>query len=108
MGLDMYLEKKTYVKNWEHMTQANRHKVEVTKNGELVKHIKPERISYVIEEAGYWRKANQIHKWFEDKISDGEMDNCRHYYVSREALGALLDTVNKVLDGSKLVAGRGW
>ncbi len=49
MGLDMYLSKKTYVKQWEHNGDDN-FKVEVTKKGEVVSHIKPERVSYIEEE----------------------------------------------------------
>ena len=30
MGLDMYLEKRTYVKNWDHQTPEERHTVTVT------------------------------------------------------------------------------
>ena len=52
MGLDMYLSKKTYVKQWEHKGEDN-FKVEVTKKGEPVENIKPERISYITEEVGY-------------------------------------------------------
>ena len=29
-------------------------------------------------EIGYWRKSNQIHKWFVDNIQEG-VDNCATY-----------------------------
>ena len=65
MGLDMYLYKKTYVKHWEH-NGDNNYKVEVSKAGQPVK-IDPKKVTYIVEEAGYWRKANHIHKYFVDK-----------------------------------------
>lgn len=52
-------------------------------------------------EAGYWRKANQIHKWFVENVQEGE-DDCKEYYVSREKLKELLGKVNRILDRVKL------
>ena len=95
MGLDMYLSKKTYVKNYSHTSSEDLHKVTVKKNGKLVKDIKPERISYIVESVGYWRKANHIHQWFVENCQDGE-DNCREYYVDREKLQQLVDDCKKV------------
>ena len=60
MGLDMYLNAKRFL--WD-------------SEGELVKKLSdnfPElgdvRIKEVTAEAGYWRKANAIHKWFVDNV----------------------------------------
>lgn len=47
-------------------------------------------------EAGYWRKANQIHKWFVDHVQDGE-DDCGTYSVSRAQLTELLELCQRVL-----------
>ena len=44
----------------------------------------------IIEEVGYWRKANAIHKWFVDNVQDGE-DNCGYYKVAPEQLEELLN-----------------
>ena len=44
MGLDMYLYKKTYVKNWEHMSPEELHEISIKKNGVEVSYIKKERI----------------------------------------------------------------
>jgi hypothetical protein len=63
MGLDMCLSK---VNGWKF---------------ELVE-------SEVIEEVMYWRKANQIHKWFVDNVQDG-VDDCKEYWVSEEKLQEL-------------------
>ena len=95
MGLDMYLTKKTYVKNWSHMSPEQLHEITVKKGGEPRTDIKPERISSIEESVAYWRKANHIHKWFVDNVQDGE-DNCREYYVSHEQLQQLVDECKKV------------
>jgi len=87
MGLDMYLNKKTYVQYWEH-NGDNNHEVTVTKAGKPAS-IDGRKVKYVIEEAGYWRKANQIHQWFVENVQDG-IDNCGEYYVSAEKLRELL------------------
>ena len=47
-------------------------------------------------QVAYWRKANQIHKWFVDHVQNG-VDNCEEYYVSRDQLQLLLDTCKIVL-----------
>ena len=88
MGLDMYLSKKTYVRYWEHKGDDN-YEVNVTKGGKPTK-IDPKKVSYIVEEAGYWRKANAIHQWFVDNCQGG-VDDCRDAYVSRENLEQLLN-----------------
>jgi len=100
MGLDMYLYKKTYVKQWEHKGEDN-YQIEVSKNGKPIEHIKKERITYIEEEIGYWRKANQIHKWFVDNVQDGE-DDCGNHDVSEEQLEELLGLCKKVLENNQL------
>src|SRR5210317_2053350 len=97
MGLDMYLYKKTYVKNWDHEKDlSQKNSVNVRKGGKLIKHIQKKRISGVTEEVGYWRKANHIHKWFVDNCQDGE-DDCRPVWVSEDKLQNLYETVCEVL-----------
>jgi hypothetical protein len=87
MGLDMYLNKKTYVQYWEH-NGDNNYEVTVTKAGQPAG-IDGRKVKYVIEEAGYWRKQNGIHQWFVNNVQDG-VDNCGEYYVSDEKLRELL------------------
>jgi len=53
----------------------------------------------------YWRKANQIHKWFVDNVQDGE-DDCGYHYVAREQLEELLKLCKQVKANSKLVDGK--
>lgn len=36
----------------------------------------------------YWRKANQIHKWFVDNVQEGK-DDCQEYYVTPDELKQL-------------------
>jgi hypothetical protein len=100
MGLDMYLDKRTYVKQWDHIDETKQYKVEVTFGGEPT-NIDPKKVKYIIEEAGYWRKANAIHKWFVDNCQDG-VDDCRDAYVGFNDLQALLDLCRIVIiDKSK-------
>jgi len=94
MGLDMYLYKKTYVKRWEHIGEEN-YQIQITKNGKEVDEIKPERISYIQEEVGYWRKANHIHKWFVENVQNGE-DDCGDYYVEISDLTNLLNICKEI------------
>lgn len=42
------------------------------------------------DEVAYWRKANQIHKWFVDNVQKGE-DDCGYYKVSKKKLEELRD-----------------
>ena len=104
MGLDMYLEKRTYVKNWDHMGPQELHEVLVKKGGKLRGDIKPDRVSYVVEQVAYWRKANQIHTWFVENVQ-GSKDDCGSYYVSTEQLLELLDLCRQVLDSLETVEG---
>lgn len=94
MGLDMYLTKRTYVKNWDHMSPEQQHTVTVT--GPNAANIKPARVREIVEDVGYWRKANAIHKWFVDHCQDGE-DDCRDAYVTREQLEELRDVCRALL-----------
>lgn len=66
---------------------------------------KKHRGTYPDEDVAYWRKANQIHGWFVENVQRGE-DDCKEYYVSRKRLKKLLDTVNAVLQASRLVPGK--
>lgn len=89
MGLDMYLTAKRYIYDFDDSGKALKFYLDDLKvNGMRVK-----ELSY---EAGYWRKANAIHKWFVDNVQDGA-DNCGEYLVPIEQLEKLLELVNEVL-----------
>lgn len=94
MGLDMYLTKRTYVQNWDYMTESEKNYVSV--KGADEKHIKPDRVQYIIEQLCYWRKANHIHKWFVDNIQGG-VDGGEEYTVSLSELKQLMDVCYEVM-----------
>ena len=99
MGLDMFLIKKTYVYRYPtEKEDANAPKLAITYPG-----VKPERVTYIEERIGIWRKANAIHQWFVDNVQDGE-DDCRPYYTSIDDLKKLRDKVLRVLDDQSLAS----
>lgn len=95
MGLDMYLYKKSYVQNWDHFTPEQRTEITVKKNGNDHPTIKPERIAYVVEQVGYWRKFNALHKWFVENVQNGD-DDCGNYPVPFDKIEELLDLMNQL------------
>jgi len=95
MGLDMYLSKKTYVKNWDFQKDGEKHKVTVKKGNKVRTDIKPERVSYITESVAYWRKSNHIHQWFVTNCQGGE-DQCQESYVERGQLQKLVDICKQV------------
>jgi hypothetical protein len=97
MGLDMYLEKRTYVKRWEWKTEEGLPQFDVTVKfgGKDYPQIKTERVSGLVEEVGYWRKFNALHQWFVDECGDG-VDECQPIYVPSEKLVELLDVCKRI------------
>lgn len=94
MGLDMYLTKKHYIGAYH--THKN-----VTGKCEILIDNKPVDINFsniesIIERVAYWRKANQIHKWFVDNVQEGK-DECTEHYVSYEQLMELVLLCRQVL-----------
>lgn len=71
MGLEMYLYKHTYVKNFGHLPPEYQHEITVKKGGVVLTDIKSERISYIIEEVASWRKFNAIHGCFVNECANG-------------------------------------
>jgi len=102
MGLDMYLYKDYHVKNWDHMSDAEKHTI-VIFEGNKKSSIPTEKICNIRTDEMYWRKANAIHAWFVDNVQEG-VDDCGDYYVSEDDLKELLDTVTRVLDDHSLSA----
>ena len=97
MGLDMYLYKKHYVKNWDWMADHEKHTISVKKGKKKLDHIKPDRVYYVVEEVMYWRKFNALHKWFVDNVQEG-VDDCKECFVDESDLKMLLETLTYVFD----------
>jgi len=89
----MYLKGKRYISDYD-----DQDKVLINK---LTQHFpelsETQTLQEVTVRVGYWRKANQIHKWFVDNIQEGD-DNCGDYYVSRESLQDLRTLCQQVLD----------
>jgi hypothetical protein len=113
MGLDMYLYKKTYVKNWEHTPKETKFSITIKRGGKKFEGIKTDRISEITESVGYWRKFNALHNWFVQELADG-VDDCKEIYFDeskmKEILGILIK-VKSILDGSpkkKVQVHTGW
>ena len=103
MGLDMYLHEKVYLSNWDH-NKGTPEYVKATQVIELsgLKASSDSPGVSVQTTALYWRKANQIHKWFVDHVQDGKDDGGSHY-VDSEQLIELRDLCQQVIDASELV-----
>jgi hypothetical protein len=94
MGLDMYLTGKYFI--WD------RNKDSVKIEGVDLHGYK---LSQIEIEAGYWRKANAIHRWFVENVQNG-IDECQESWVSRDKLEELLKVCKAVLYGIYLVDGK--
>lgn len=93
MGLDMYLTAERYfwsigddVKTVQGIAAAA--KLELHGSYEL---------KTIVLRVGYWRKANQIHAWFVQKIQDGK-DECQRSWVGRDDLRELRELCATVLE----------
>ena len=94
MGLDMYLTKHIFI-GAEYAHRQVKGTIDITAKGKCIP-IDFDKVSYIIENVGYWRKANQIHRWFVENVQDGE-DECREHYVSEEKLLELKALCEKIL-----------
>ena len=94
MGLDMYLTAKRYI--WSGICANGRDNNIAEKIREILPEIGDMRPNYVTVEAIYWRKSNQIHRWFVENVQEGN-DDCSNYFVERTQLQELADLCEKVL-----------
>jgi hypothetical protein len=104
MGLDMYLSAKRYLTNYDFHPEEKAVNQRVKEALGLQGYDRESQSMEVKLTVAYWRKANQIHNWFVQNVQGGK-DNCDEYFVPRDALIDLLETVNVVLanrDSSKL------
>lgn len=53
-------------------------------------------VKSIIQEVGYWRKANHIHKWFVNNVQDGIDDCDYHREVTKEDLEKLLTICEEI------------
>ncbi len=101
MGLDMYLSGKKYIKDYEFQhsdgTIPEDTPAKLTQKAcDLHFPVKEIKV-----EAGYWRKANQIHNWFVQNVQGG-VDECNPHYVENAQLEELRELCKQVLaDHSK-------
>lgn len=59
--------------------------------------------SSLMQEVGYWRKANAIHRYFVDAVQDGE-DDCRcHNEVTPEILEDLRDRCKRIIESTAVI-----
>lgn len=109
MGLDMYLYANKYVSYWLSRDEdkakqiARINAIREAAGFPKDTNERPEGVTVQVQ-AGYWRKANAIHKWFVENCQDG-VDDCRESYVSREQLQELLGICQKVMKASKTAKG---
>lgn len=99
MGLDMYLNRKHYVQTYDQTTHNIVSTVKITGPG--ASGVDTTKVKYLIEEVGYWRKANAIHLWFVENVQGGT-DECQEVYVSNENLKELLELCQTVQDNPEL------
>lgn len=95
MGLDMFLYRETYIGN-QYRKEDEQVKITLPENWNRGT-INQKKIASIREEVAYWRKANQIHRWFVNAVQDG-VDNCGHYYVSKDDLQELIDACKQDLE----------
>jgi hypothetical protein len=109
MGLDMYLHAKKYVEkiNWNALhnndeLSYNSPEAIYPKWNDIVESAEMQDVATDIYgvnvevTCAYWRKANQIHKWFVDNCQNGQ-DDCDSYYVSHDQIKELLTLCRQAL-----------
>lgn len=93
MGLDMSLSAKKYYSEFD-PDSASRIQSILEASG--LSDISDTSSVSVSISVMYWRKANQIHKWFVDNVQNG-VDDCGQYFVSSDSLKELRDLCSNVL-----------
>ena len=97
MGLDMYLSAKRYLWSHEKNDQVLSEEIDkILEESDYIKEGALGRTKWITREAFYWRKAYAIHQWFVENVQGG-YDNCQEYYVDREKLKELLETLKESL-----------
>jgi hypothetical protein len=99
MGLDMYLYAKQFVSSSSWSKEDDCKKVKsIARLMKGTKFLDSDDLQFaeVKLQIAYWRKANQIHKYFVDRCGNGK-DECQDIYVSQDALVELLWRCETVL-----------
>ena len=80
----MYLGKEIYIgETYDHRNIKRSENFGITESDKAVD--LTGEISEITMSIGYWRKANQIHRWFVEHVQDG-VDECQKSYVSTDQL----------------------
>lgn len=99
MGLDMYLDRHIFVgAEYEHRNVKG--VIDISVEGKPLV-VNFSKVSYIVERAIYWRKANAIHQWFVDNCQGG-VDECQTVHVYREKLEELLSLCKRVKENPVL------
>ena len=109
MGLDMYLSARKHINkiNWNKLDHNSDVKYSEATEPQWFDVVNAAGVATLVDKesiygvdvsinVAYWRKSNQIHKWFVDNVQNGE-DNCGEYYVSHEKLKELLTKCRQAL-----------
>ena len=101
MGLDMYLEARKYVGQYNYSNGESTPNPEYTALVTLVPKGLADNVDLfggasVALTVGYWRKANAIHGWFVNELAGG-VDECQEIYVPREKLAELRELCASVI-----------
>jgi len=94
----MYLHAKRHLWSWQEESGDKAIADEVKNIANIPDDFKVTEIKI---EVGYWRKANQIHRWFVQNVQDGK-DDCGDYYVSRQDLIDLKELCTNVIADKSL------
>ena len=91
MGLDMYLDKEVYIGAGNALQQN------ITTNikGEPLV-VDMNEVKKITLKFAFWRKVNQIHKWFVTNVQ-GDEDDCKPYEVDGKQLIELRNLCKKAL-----------
>lgn len=115
MGLDMYLNKRKFVKSYKANKGEgliNADKITITTNVHYANGTTDTSVDTVDNPSSsvmidipycYWRKVNCVHKWFLDATNQEE-DVCQEIEVSGELLMDLVDRCKRVLDNHTLAS----
>lgn len=123
MGLDMYLSARKHINkiNWNKLDRNGDVKYSEATDQQWFDVVNAAGVDTLVDvesiygvdvsvNVGYWRKSNQIHKWFVDNVQNGE-DDCGEYYVSHDKLIELLTICRQALfakDPSQLMPQGGF
>ena len=109
MGLDMYLSARKHINKieWDKLDRDSDTKYSDATASQWTDVVNAAGVDTLVDvesiygvdvmvNVGYWRKCNQIHKWFVDNVQNGE-DDCGEYYVSNAKLKELVYTCTVAL-----------